>query len=206
MAVKQTIMDFNRVASQRDFSRDNLFRVTCCNIGGDILTLTEDDLVYCKGANLPSRENPTATVKYHGMDFHYPASTVKYQGGSYQLTFYVDARSQIRDKFERASRLIFNEQTTTGDFHVPGQNDFICLQHLNFNLQGLRTYTFKCVCLTKIDQIQTSFAEGEGKAIEITVTFTYNWYDISGDKNNISKNALALNADDNFKAASYNMG
>lgn len=80
MAVNQKIMYFNSVASVRDFSRDNLYRVTLCNIGdrGEILKLEDEDLVYCKGANLPSRENPSAVVKYHGMDFHYPMSTVKY--------------------------------------------------------------------------------------------------------------------------------
>lgn len=78
MAVNQKIMDFNSVASVRDFSRDNLYRITYCNIGNGLLKLDEKDLVYCKGAVLPSRENPSAVVKYHGMDFHYPMSTVKY--------------------------------------------------------------------------------------------------------------------------------
>lgn len=198
MAVNQKIMDFNRVASQRDFSRDNLYRIALCKIG-NILELDEKDLVYCKGAVLPSRENPSSVVKFHGMDFHYPMSTVKYQGGSYQLTFYVDARSILRDKFEIASRKIFNEVTTTGDFHVPGPQDVICLEQLNFNLEPLRHYHLHGVCLNKIDQVSTSFAEGEGKAIEINLTFTYNWYEVTD--NDISKNALALNVDDNFRAS-----
>ena len=54
MAINQTIGSFITAASRRDFARDNLFRVMQLNCQG--LALSEEDLVYCKGANLSGRE------------------------------------------------------------------------------------------------------------------------------------------------------
>lgn len=174
MAINQIISKFNDTAAERDFSRNNLYRLV--SLKTRALALDEKDLLYCKGANLPSRENPSATLKYHGMQFHYPASTVKYDGGSYQLTFYVDMKGEIRDKFETASRLIFDNETNQGNWRFPQSSDTIVLAQLDFKMDTIKYITLYGVCLNKIDQIQTQFADGDGSAIEVTVTFTYNYY------------------------------
>lgn len=78
MAVNQNITKFINVASQKDFARNNLFRVMAFNTR--VLSLNEEELIYCKSASLPSRATPTSTVSYHGMKMNYNQSTVEYTG------------------------------------------------------------------------------------------------------------------------------
>ena len=51
MAVNQNISNFINVASQKDFARNNLFRVMAFKTR--VLTLDESDLIYCKTAQVP---------------------------------------------------------------------------------------------------------------------------------------------------------
>lgn len=176
MAINQTISNFNTVLSQKDLARDNLWRLM--SLKTRVLELDESDLLYCKGARIPSRENPTASVPYHGMEFRYPKSSVKYDG-SYALTFLIDANGDIRKKVEEASRILFNDLSNTGNWRVPGANDQIVLVQLGFNMEPIKTWTLYGVCLTKIDQVEVNF-QGEGQHIEVTLNFTYNYYKTDG--------------------------
>lgn len=177
MAINQIISNFNTVAAARDFARDNLYRLM--SLKTRVLELDETDLLYCRGAQIPGRENPSASVVYHGMEFHYPKSSVKYEGGSYSLKFLLDANSELRQKFEEASRLIFNDLSNTGNWRVPGASDNITIAQLGFDMEPIKYITLYGVCLTKIEAYDSDFA-GEGQHQEITVTFTYNYYKTDG--------------------------
>lgn len=176
MAINQIISNFNAVASQRDFARDNLWRIM--SLKTRTLELDEADLLYCKGARIPSRENPSASVPFHGMEFRYPKSSVKYDG-QYSLTFLIDASGDIRHKLEAASRVIFNDLSNTGNWRVPSSSDQIVLAQLGFNMEPIRYWTLYGVTLTKIDQVEVNF-QGEGQHIEVTLNFTYNYYKTDG--------------------------
>lgn len=176
MAINQIISNFNTVASQRDFARDNLFRIM--SVKTRALELTEADLLYCKGANIPAREIPSGSVPFQGMEFHYPKSSVKYDG-TYALTFLIDANGDIRKKVEEASRILFNDLSNTGNWRVPGTTDQIVLVQLGFNMEPIKTWTLYGVCLTKIDQVPVNF-QGDGSHIEVTINFTYNYYKTEG--------------------------
>jgi len=177
MAINQIISNFNTVLAARDLARDNLYRLM--SLKTRVLELDETDLLYCRGAQIPGRENPSAAVTYHGMDFHYPKSSVKYEGGTYTLKFLLDANSELRQKFEEASRLIFNDLSNTGNWRVPGSNDNITIAQLGFDMEPIKYYTLYGVCLTKIEGYDSDFG-GEGQHQEITVTFTYNYYKTDG--------------------------
>jgi hypothetical protein len=179
MAVNQLISNFNTVASQKDFSRNNLYRLM--SLKTRALELDESDLIYCRGAQIPGRENPSASVNFHGMEFRYPKSTVKYDGSSYTLKFLLDANGDLRRKFEEASRIIFNDQSNTGNWRFPGATDQIVIAQLGLNMEPIKIYTLYGVCITKIEAYDSDFT-GEGEAVEISVTFTYNYYKTDGSE------------------------
>ena len=180
MAVNQTIGKFIQVASNRDFARNNLFRIMQVNCRN--LTLSEDDLVYAKGGKLPSRENPVGdNVQYMGMKLPYVKSTVNYPGNDdYEITFYVDNNSEILHKFERATRLNFNDTTTTGDWSFPSQSSVMTVAVLDNHMEVIEYITFYGVTFYKFDDITFEIAEGDGSAIEVTAHMSYLYYKRTG--------------------------
>lgn len=186
MAVNQIISNFNTVASQRDFSRNNLYRLVALRTR--TLSLDEADLLYCRGAQIPGRETPSASVSFHGMEFRYPKSSAKYDGGSYTLRFLLDANGELRQKFEEASRIIFNDLSNTGNWRMPSSSDQIVIQQLGFDMEPVKTYTLYGVTLTKVESYDSDFS-GEGDHVEISVTFTYNYYKTEGSNTSYQENS-----------------
>lgn len=179
MSLNLNISNFIQVASQKDFARNNLFRVLSLKCRG--LNLTLDELVYCKGGALPGRNNPTSQVQYHGMKMTYNQSTIEYPGADdYQLKFYCDANSELRRKFEEASRYVFNERTNTGNWRFPSGDDTIVLSALNFGMEEIEQIKLYGVCFKGIDAIDFQSAEGDGSAIEITAHFSFLYYERHG--------------------------
>ena len=179
MAVNLNIPNFITVAGRKDFARNNLFRVMSLKCRG--LELDENELLYCKGGVLPGRNNPTSQVQYHGMKLTYNQSTVEYPGADdYQLKFYCDANSALRQKFEEASRLVFNDVSNTGNWRFPSTEDMITLAALDFNLEPLEYIKLIGVCFKGIDPIDFQSAEGDGSAIEITAHFSFLYYRRNG--------------------------
>ena len=179
MAVNLNIPNFITVAGRKDFARNNLFRVMSLKCRG--LELDENELLYCKGGILPGRNNPTSQVQYHGMKLTYNQSTVEYPGADdYQLKFYCDANSELRQKFEEASRLVFNDVSNTGNWRFPSTEDMITLAALDFNLEPLEYIKLVGVCFKGIDPIDFQSAEGDGSAIEITAHFSFLYYRRNG--------------------------
>lgn len=181
MAVNQNISNFITVASQKDFARNNLFRVM--TLKTRVLELDESELLYCKGARIPARETPIHKVKYHGMEMNYNASTVTYQGSdSYELEFYLDSSGDLRTKFEEASRIIFNDISNTGNWRFPSTSDTLTIAQLGFNMQPVRTFTLFGVTIKNIDVIEGQPAEGDGSAITCKVTLSYLYYRTEGSE------------------------
>ena len=179
MAVNLNIPNFIEVASTRDFARDNLFRVMSLKCRG--LQLEEKDLMYCKGGVLPGRNNPISQGQYHGMKLNDNQSTVEYPGSDdYVLTFYCDAKGDLRKILEEASRLVFNDISNTGNWRFPSTSDMITLAALDFNLEPQEYINLYGVCFKGIDPIDFQSAEGSGTAIEIKAHFSYLYYRRSG--------------------------
>ena len=179
MAVNQNISNFINVASQKDFARNNLFRVMAFKTR--VLTLDESDLIYCKTAQIPGRETPTAQVNYNGMKMNYNKSTVEYPGSdSYSLSFYLDADGELRKKFEQASRVIFNDVSNTGNWRFPTSADVISLAQLGFDMEPVKYFHLYGVTIKTIEAIDTQIADGDGSAIEFKVVISYTYYRTEG--------------------------
>lgn len=172
------ITQFISVAGQRDFARNNLFRVQAFKVPG-ILELDETDLVYCKGAQLPGRTTPTATVSYHGMKMNYNQSTVEYPGAeSYTLEFYLDKDSALRQKFELASRAVFDDANTSGNWAFPKPENIITIQQLAFDMTPHLSYNLVGVAVKGIEAIETDIAGGDGSALNVKITISFIYYTI----------------------------
>lgn len=189
MAINQTIGKFIQTAGGRDFQRNNLFRIMSLKTRN--LSLTEEDLVYAKGAKIPSRETPVGdNVKYMGMTLPYTKSTVSYPGNTaYDITFYVDAKNELAQKFERASRLGFNDLSTTGDWRFPTLSDEMTVVVLNNKLEPIDYIHFYGVSFVKFGEIAFDIAGGDGSSIEIPCTISYLYYKRKGSDTVYAGNA-----------------
>ena len=181
MAVNQNISNFITVASQKDFARNNLFRVMSFKTRA--LTLDESELLYCRGAQIPGRQTPTTSVKYHGMDLNYNQSTVKYDGSdSYTLEFYLDADGDLRKRFEEASRIVFNDISNTGNWRFPSTQDIVTIAQLGFDMEPIKYFHLYGVTIKNIESMQAQIAEGDGSAINFKVTLSYLYYRTEGSE------------------------
>ena len=176
----QDIRQFYNVAKTRDFSRDFLLRVTNMTVAG-LPAIEEEDLVYVKTASLPGRTINNIEVPFMGLNFNIPGS-VAYEGSdSYELTFYMDDpgtnTNDLRSKFEIASRNLFDDQTTSGQFNVPGPESTLTLSLLSKNLNDTgKFFRLVGVSLRKIEPVEYKIAEGKGETLELKVTLSYHYY------------------------------
>lgn len=179
MAVNQTITNFINKAAVDDFARNNLFRVVSFDCRG--IQLSENDLLYCKGGNLPGRENGQGTVKYMGMSMPYAASTVNYPGNNdYSLEFYVDADSKLLQALEVASRTEFNDVTSTGNWKFPDTSNIVTLAALDMKMEPIEYIRLYGVCFKSFDTVKFDTADGDGTAITVTLHISYLYYKRTG--------------------------
>lgn len=175
MPVNQTIQKFYSEAAGRDFSRDFLFRVTQLRIQG-VPSMQESDLVYAKAADLPGRNITNVPVPYMGLNFNVPGGTTYPGSDAYSLAFYLDAKCELRNYFEFASRTLFNDQTSTGIYGTPDDETFIELAQLNKELEPINIYKLHGASLRNISNISYAIAAGTGQTVEVTATFAYHFY------------------------------
>jgi hypothetical protein len=176
MANLQNIEKFYSRASTRDFSRDFLFRVKSLNIRD--LVMGDDDLVYVKAAQLPGRTITNVAVPYMGLNFNVPGGATYPGSDSYALTFYLDAGSKLRERFEAASRTLFNDDDSTGRYGTPNPQNYITLVQLRKDLNELREYKLVGASLRNINAIDYQIASGTGSTVEVGVTMAYHYYEL----------------------------
>ena len=176
--VKQTISDFYKVAQERDFARDFHFRVLSINTDSSVTSVTfdEDDLVYVKTAALPGREISDVTVPYMGLPFHVPGIVSYPTSEGYSLTFYADAQSKIRSKFEEWSMATFDDASSTGNYNVPKASSTIDLLQLDANLDKLAQYQLVGVSPRSVGEMGYTMAEATGSALEFTATLAFHYW------------------------------
>ena len=175
--VQQTISDFYRVATERDFARDFQFRVLSIDGGGATdTTFDEDDLVYCTAAQLPERAISNVAVPYMGLSFNIPGSVVYNGSEGYALSFYCDQNSQIRQKFEDMSRDIFDDATSTGNYFAPRQSASINLVQLDTQLEEVASYKLVGASVRNVGPLDYAIAEGTGQKITFTATMAYHYW------------------------------
>lgn len=181
MPVNQNIRKFYNVATERDFSRDFLFRVTGLQLPG-LPPLLEDELVYVKAAKLPGRSITNQTASYMGLKFNIPG-TVQYDSSeNYSLEFFLDAQCELRAYFEAASRSLFDDSTSTGGYSTPNSDSYIILEQLDKQLNpvaaNLGKYKLHGASIRKISEIDYKISDGTGATVPINVTFSYHYYTV----------------------------
>jgi hypothetical protein len=173
--VNQNIQSFYRAAAQRDFSRNFLFRVTQLQLQG-VPSLTDSQLVYAKTAALPGRTIANVAVPYMGLNLNVPGG-VSYPGSEgYSITFYLDANSDLRNYFEAASRSLFDDATSTGEYGTPDDDFFIQLAQLDKDLEPISEYKLVGASLRNIENIAYTMATGNGDTVEISTTIAFHYY------------------------------
>lgn len=174
--VKQLITDFYRVASSRDFQRDIQFRVLSISPGGTTTTFDENDLVYARAASLPERAITNVDVKYMGLNFNIPGVATYPGSNSYQITFYNDAKNNLRQKFEDWTRDTFNDANSTGNYFTPTQASTIELIQLDTQMNKVAQYQLVGVSIRSIGAINYDFAGGNGNIVQFPVTLAYHYF------------------------------
>jgi hypothetical protein len=180
--VNQLIQDFYRVAREREFARDFNFRVLQINTGsavnqaGQPIVFEDSDLVYVKTATLPERAITNVPVPFMGLNFNVPGNATYPQSEAYTLTFYADAKSQIRQKFEDWSRYTFDDANSTGDYLTPRQSSYITLVQLDNKMLKTAEYTLVGVSPRSVGPLSYNIAGGTGETVEFTATMSYHYF------------------------------
>lgn len=175
-ATKQTIQDFYRVASERDFTRDVQFRVLSISPQGTTTKFDENDLVYARTASLPDRAISNVATKYMGLNFNLPGIATYPGSESYVINFYADAKSDLRKKFEQWSRDIFDDADSTGNYLTPTTNSTIDLVQLDNNFERVNQYQLVGVSIRNIGAIAYTMADGTGNIMNFPVTLAYHYW------------------------------
>ena len=175
MPVNQTIQNFYRAAADRDFSRDFLFRVTQMQLQG-VPALGENDLVYVKTASHPGRNITNVPVPYMGLQLNIPGAATYPGSDAYALNFYLDADSELRNYFEGASRSVFDDLNSTGEYGTPDDDFFIQLAQLDKELEPVAQYKLVGASIRNIDNIAYNISDGTGATVEVNSTVSYHYY------------------------------
>lgn len=171
-----TIQTFFEQAKSRQFARDFLFRVKQINLAGGVQFDGETDLVYARTASLPGRTIENKTVNYVGQQFNVPGKSSYSNSEGYSIEFYHEESIALRKQFEAASRVVFNNETSTGDYRMPGEESTITLSVLNSQLQETDTITLVGASIRDIGEVGYTIADGTGDILNFTVTFAYHYY------------------------------
>jgi len=180
MAVDQNIQKFYRSAIDRDFARDFLFRVTQLQLQG-VEPLVDDDLVYLKTSRVPGRSITNVSTPYMGLPFNIPGNATYPGSDAFNVAFYLDADSRLRNYLERASRELFNDLTSTGNYTTPGIENYIELQQLDKELEPIAGGRYKLIgaSLREVQPVEYNIAEGTGQWVEIASTIAYHFYTVT---------------------------
>jgi|TARA_R110001583_G_scaffold46172_7_gene145134 hypothetical protein len=171
-----TIQDFFSRAARKQFSRDFLFRVQQIQLVGGTFLDGESDLVYARTASLPGRTIENKTVNYFGQEFQVPGRATYENAAAYSINFYHDENCELRTKLERASRDVFNNDTSTGAYGMPGEESIINLVQIDKQLRDVRKIQLVGASIRDIGGIEYSIADGSGDVLNFPVTFAYHFY------------------------------
>jgi hypothetical protein len=180
------INTFYNLASQRQFARDFFLRVKQISLPGLALN-GETDLVFARTAALPGRDIENKTVNYAGQQFNLGGKSSYPGSESYSIEFFHTQDLDLRTKLEKASRLAFNNETTTGNMCMPGPESYIILDLLSIpcgqgnqggqGLEIVKQIKLVGVGIKTIGEVAYSIADGTGEILNLTAAFSYHWYE-----------------------------
>jgi hypothetical protein len=179
-----TIENFMNQASQKQFSRDFLFRVKQIDITGLRLD-GELDLIYARSATFPGRDIENKQVNYAGQTFNLPGKSSYPGSESWSIEFYADQDMELRTKLEQASRTLFNnEGAAGGNICMPGEESTITLEVYKIPCNGVLGNPMQVgniiqligASLRNIGEISYEIADGTGEVKTFTASFAFHFY------------------------------
>ena len=181
--VNQGIKQFYSQAVKKGFSRDFQLIITQWQFQNQPLFL-EDELVFIKTIDLPSKKIENVEAPYMGLKFNVPG-VVTYPGSSnWSVTFYADANLDLRTKLEAAMDLTYNNyEDNTSIIDLPGAANLVELSLINENLEIIRRYKLVGAYITEIGSINYK-TTGNGSIQEIKTTIAYQYW--GADESNAS--------------------
>jgi hypothetical protein len=111
-----------------------------------------------------------------GLNFNLPGNVTYPNSEAYELTFYTDANSNIRQKFEQWSQDIFNDSNSTGNYFAPKQTAVIDLVQLDNQMNKTAQYQLVGVSVRNVGPLNYLIAEGVGNTVEFTATLSYHYW------------------------------
>tara|TARA_R100000808_G_C2153679_1_gene164154 strand:- start:2853 stop:3434 length:582 start_codon:yes stop_codon:yes gene_type:complete len=177
-----TIQNFFAKAQEAEFSRDFLFRVNNIKLtgptaGSSIEFGGDQELIYARSATLPGRAIENKVVSYMGLDFNLPGRATYTNSAGYSVEFYADADNSLRGKFEAASRAVFDDQFSTGQYGMPGVEDVITLDLLDKGLNTTKQLKLIGASIRDIGDLSYSISDGTGEVVSFPVSFAYHYYE-----------------------------
>lgn len=172
--IKQTILDFYKVAQTKDFVRNYQFRVLDISNKGTSI-FTEDELVYATTAAIPGKKIKPVGVSYSGFQFNIPGPVEYNMTTGYQIAFYLDANSRARIAMENWIQETFDEETSTGD-QILHNNSTITLAQLDGQFDVIRTYKLFGVFPQEAGDISYTISAADGNVVSFNASFAYQFF------------------------------
>lgn len=172
----QTIQGFYTQAQQKDFARNNLFRVLNINFGaGTDVAFDENDLVYATTAQLPGKSITNIDAPYMGLNFRVPG-VVQYDGSdAYTINFRSDESYNLRNKFLQVINDTFDDADSTGSYFMPSADAVIDLVLLDKELNRVSQYQLVGCSIRNVGP-QEYDATAAGDIVVFPVTIAYHYY------------------------------
>jgi len=169
------IQNFYDVARIGDFSRDFQFRIIQLGSNEWDTELGPSKTVYMTTASIPNRAINNQTVPYMGLNFNVPGS-VSYPGSEgWSVTFRMPQDYSIRDTLERWQITTFDDETSTGDYNIPGRDSVIELGLLNTAGNVIRFYTLYGVYVVNLGEVAYDIT-GSGAPMTFPATLAYQYW------------------------------
>lgn len=172
----QTIANFYDRAVAREFSRDFLFRVLNITFAGGMI-FDESELIYARTAALPDRGITNQPTPFMGLPFNISGVATYPGADGYEINFYCDANSQLRNKMLAESRRVFDDATSTGDYNIASRANSITLVQLNKALEPISTFRLVGTSIRNVGQIDYQMAEGTGKPVSFSTKIAYHFFE-----------------------------
>jgi hypothetical protein len=169
----QDISGFFQNAINKDFARQNLFRVV--NITTPVVQFDESDLVYITATTLPARAITNVSVPFMGLKFNIPG-TATYPGSeAWQVTFRIGQDLQVRGKLEAWSRSIFDDATSTGTYSAGSLGNVVLALYDKTGVNVIATYNLIGAYLQNLGTF-TLNTTTDGAIVETQATLAYQYW------------------------------
>lgn len=169
----QDITSFYTAAQAKDFARQNQFRILDWTIKG--INLVESDLVYMESASIPGRAITNQPVNFMGLQFNVPGNATYPNSDGWSVTFRCPQSYDLRTKLENATRIVFNDQDSTGNYNIGTPASLLTLGLLDKQLATIKTYKLFGAYVVNLGEIAYNVGDA-GSIVTFPATVAYHYW------------------------------